>query len=251
MTIGWLGAFTCFQPSPAHLMSLWPAARKKEGPNFANGTPWTWPWFPWSLFAVLVVGIGLRSYWLSVSFQVGRVGDVGFQPYFLIPLGFVTALLLFELATTAGNELIRRIALTVPLGLLFLAFPGDGGNKIAVHFLQELCNGLGSPAEITLWGLVVFYAIAWIRGIQIAEWGVMTSLAALAWIDANTISLSHVAAPAAWPLQFVAAIQFALAIRNGRLWRFLLPIVILLGIAWQKTWYDWPIEMSLIARFTA
>src|SRR5262245_26013632 len=90
-------------------LALWPAARAKG--TTANGTPWKWPWYPWSLFFVLMIGIGLRTYWLSVSFQPGQVGEIAFQPYFLIPLALTTALLLLELANTAGCRWLRQLAL--------------------------------------------------------------------------------------------------------------------------------------------
>jgi hypothetical protein len=229
----------------AILLTLWPAARRKEASEISNGTPWTWPWYPWSLFVVMVVAIGLRSYWLSNSFQAGRVGDISFQPYFLIPLGLVTAFLLLELATTADCVALRRIALGLPLGLLLVAFPGDGRNKVAADFLNDLCQHLGSPAQIAMAGLIGFYFVAWIRGVQVAEWGVMSGLAATAWISSQTISLTSIGAPSLWPLHCVAAIQLILAVKSNRLWRVPLPVAIELGVAWHQELHRWPTELAV------
>jgi hypothetical protein len=232
-------------PSVASILflTLWPAARKKE-PD-VDGIPWKWPWYPWSLFAVLVVAVGLRTYWLSVSFQPGQVGAIAFQPYFLIPLGLVTAFLLSELAITAGCRWLRQLALCAPFGLLLTAFPGDGGNKIAVEFLKDLCQHLGSPAQLALVGLIVFYSVAWVRGERAAQWAVMLCLVVFGWIKADTISLSRIGAPAMWPLHCIAAIQLTMALRWNRMWRVVLAIALEIGVAWQKAWYGWPLELAV------
>lgn len=224
-------------------LTLWPAARKRE--TDTDAIPWKWPWYPWSLFVVLVVAVGLRTYWLSVSFQPGQVGAIAFQPYFLAPLVLVTALLLLELATTAGCRWLRQFALYVPLALLLTAFPGDGGNKIAVEFLKDLCEHLGSPAQLVLVGLIVFYALAWMCGERAAQWVVMLSLVLLGWIKADTISLSRIGAPTVWPLHCVAAIQFVMAFRSNRMWRALFAIAIETGAAWQQAWYGCTVELSV------
>ena len=88
------GVFLFPLVASAVLLTLWPAARSTAQSARASGTPWRWPWYPWSVFAVIAVGIGLRSYWLSFSFQVGKPSDLSFQPYFLLPLGIVSAFLL-------------------------------------------------------------------------------------------------------------------------------------------------------------
>jgi hypothetical protein len=229
----------------AALLTLWPAARWGGPPGPTSGTPWRWPWFPWSLFALMVFGIGLRAYWLSMAFQAGKAPDISFQPYFLAPLVLVTAFLLMELAVAAGSSLVRQIGLWLPLGLVLVAFPGRGGNPIAAEFLSSLCQHLGSPAQLIFIGLIVFYGVAWARGIRIAQWGMMGCLTALAWIDAQTLSLSNLGAPAMWPLQCVAVIQLGLALRYDRMWRTFLPIAIELGVAWQRVWQHWPLDLGI------
>jgi hypothetical protein len=239
------GVFLFPVVASAGMLMLLPAARYGGPPGLPSGTPWSWPWYPWSLFAVILIGLGLRSYWLSVSFQVGQVSDIGFRSYFLIPLGLATAILLFELATAANNQTMRRVALWTPLALLLVAFPGSGGNRIAIDFLHDLCRRVGSPAQLTLAGLVVFYGIAWARGLSIAQWGVIGCLMASAWIDTKTVSLSTLAVPRMWPLICVAAIQFGLAYRHNQLWRTPLPIAISLFVAWHSAWQFWPTELGI------
>lgn len=68
------------------VLSLLPAVRR--GPQYVadNGTPWSWPLFPWTLFAVLIFGIAARSYYLCVSLHFVVGSGTIFGWYFLIPL---------------------------------------------------------------------------------------------------------------------------------------------------------------------
>src|SRR5262249_48874493 len=59
------GVFLFPVAAAAVLLTLWPAARSRGEDDPPNGTPWRWPWFPWSLFAFLLLAIALRSYSLS------------------------------------------------------------------------------------------------------------------------------------------------------------------------------------------
>jgi hypothetical protein len=226
------------------LLTLLPAARWGGPPGQPSGTPWSWPLYPWSLFFVILIGLGLRSYWLSVSFQVGKVSEITFRPYFLIPLGFATAILLFELATAAGNKLMRQVAAWAPLGFLLLAFPGKDGSPIAGKFLDDLCLHVGSPALLTIVGLVLYFSLLWWRGVASAQWALMLSLAIAPWISRHTIDVKTLAEPQMLPIAAIAAIQFALAFRRSELWRVPLGLAAALFVAWHEAWQFWPNQLA-------
>ncbi|HEY2252827.1 MAG TPA: hypothetical protein VGH74_17265, partial [Planctomycetaceae bacterium] len=83
-----------FSPATAALLvTLVPAIRR--GPQYVTdtGTPWRWPWFPWSLFGFLTICAGLRAYALTLSFDtvlMQRLDEAmrlesAFGLYFLVP----------------------------------------------------------------------------------------------------------------------------------------------------------------------
>ncbi len=50
-------------------LTLLPAVRRGTDYVRNNGTPWSWPWFPWTVFAVLGFAVCLRAYYLCESFD--------------------------------------------------------------------------------------------------------------------------------------------------------------------------------------
>ena len=102
------------------LLTLLPAVRR--GPQFVrdNGTPWSWPWFPWTLFVTLGLGVCLRAYYLCISLhQVGGTGTI-FGVYFLVPFLLAATLLLLEIGLVSRLRRVQQVALMIPLLLVFL-----------------------------------------------------------------------------------------------------------------------------------
>jgi hypothetical protein len=100
-------------------LTLRPAIRR--GPEYVahNGSPWRWPWYPWSLFVFLTLGAVARSYLLCWSMQRVERSEperLIFGPYFLVPLGLAVAVLVLELGLVAGSRGVLRVALGLPLG---------------------------------------------------------------------------------------------------------------------------------------
>ena len=126
-----------FSPvAAAVLLTLLPAIRR--GPEYVarTGTPWRWPWFPWSLFGFLTVCVGLRAYALSLSFdpvlmqrfeQAMRL-DSAFGLYFFAPLLLAIALLLLEAGIVAKSRRLQLIALMLPAVVLVLSYPFPNGS---------------------------------------------------------------------------------------------------------------------------
>lgn len=86
----------------AVFLTLLPEIHHQRSSARDNGTPWRWPWFPGTIFAMLVLGVAARSYSLCVSFdeQIGL--DSVFGLYFLLPLFLALGLVLLEVSRAGG-----------------------------------------------------------------------------------------------------------------------------------------------------
>ena len=204
-----------------------PAANRGDDRE-PNGTPWHWPWYPWSVVAVLLVGLMLRSYSLSMAFEPTRGTAISSHAYFLVPILLAVFALLLELARAARHRLLERVAIAAPMGLLFLSFPGPGNTPVDARFLQMLCTTAASPVQITLAGLLAFYAVAWLRRIRAAEAGVLAAIVLLALVDSRTLDWQSLRSPSATLLEILAALQIGIGFWAGRSWR--VQVGALLGV---------------------
>ncbi len=126
--------------------------------------PWGWPWYPWTVFLVMGLGVCGRSYYLCVSMhQVGGTATI-FAPYFVVPFLLAGNVLLLEIWGTARSAAILRIAFGAPVGLLLLAAIPPSG-KLGLSFLHDTFIGtIGvSPLLITVWAISAFYGWAALR----------------------------------------------------------------------------------------
>jgi hypothetical protein len=210
-------------------LTLLPAARVAGRGEPAPGSGWTWPWYPWSLFAILLIATGLRSYSFSLGFESGHAGASSFQPFFLLPLCFAGAFLFLELSIAAKNATARDLALVAQLGFVALAMTSKSLNPVAAQFLMTVSHTVGSPAQMTVVGLAIFYAIAWIRGMRLGEIGLVVCIGLFSVIDRQTTSLDTLSSPRWLPLAIVALGEFSLGLWRRTSWRQLLGM--LFGIA--------------------
>ena len=100
-----MGAVGFRQAAGLVFLTLIPAIRRGRAYLRANGSPWPWPFYPWSVF----VSSGRRvraSVPARWSFQ--PLPDLSeriiFAPYFLVPFGLAIAVLVLEIA------IVERIA---------------------------------------------------------------------------------------------------------------------------------------------
>lgn len=199
------------------LLLLIPAIRR--GPEYTrtNGTPWSWPWYPWSLFVFLTVCIGFRAYALSLSFDPVFGGtlqdalrfDSAFGVYFLVPILLASGVLLLEIGLVNRRQGVLWIAMQVPLLCLYLSIPALSGSASYGAFVRQVTVQVGSPVWIALLAAAVFYGHALLRRVDAAHLLLILTLVAATRIGPGTSDLATLSAPQAWPLLAIALIELA------------------------------------------
>ncbi|MFO0977579.1 MAG: hypothetical protein U0996_14355 [Planctomycetaceae bacterium] len=165
------------------LLGLIPAIRQGKAAVEHNGTPWGWPWFPWTGIVFLTGTVIFRAYSLTIAFDPANLEfsywDTSFGIYSLVPMGFCLLLLLVEIAQKEKNDDLRRMAYSVAPFLLIAACPWTvPWNHLPTYnlFVAQFVSVAGSPVFVTLCMLVVFYGVGCLRRIPGSEGGVLLCL---------------------------------------------------------------------------
>lgn len=172
-------------PAVAGLLTLLllPAVRKGSGLCRNNGTPWSWPWFPWTAFGFVAFAVCFRAYSLTISFDAphmqAQFWDTSFGLYFLVPFALAVLILLLEIGIVEqSRKLISMTLLAAPV-LLLISYPWLVPwmklNSYAA-FAYDVTSTIGSPVFLTMIGLVLFYGWAWLRGVEHGETGLTAML---------------------------------------------------------------------------
>ncbi|MGB6041691.1 MAG: hypothetical protein WBF93_00925 [Pirellulales bacterium] len=184
------------------LLSLWPAARSAGRSDAPSGTPWNWPWYPWTLFAGLCCALALRSVAISYGFEAMQTRRFGWRPYFLIPLMLASAVLVLEMAIVRRHLRAQMFATVLPLLLVVPALPGGFTGGPARANLQLLEAFGMPPIRITLCALIAFYAMGWLRRLRWAESCFVLCCLMLSMVSSRTMSIVMLTWPQRW--MFVA-----------------------------------------------
>ena len=257
-----IGGFALMAALP--LLVLLPAARNGPAPPVPCTATWRTPWYPWSLFVFLTIGMGLRAWWLTISFDPTKGAGNCFQPYFLIPLVLVWAMLLLESGLAHRAPLALAAGFILPWVAVVLGYSGAGESAADLAFLARLIDVVGTPPQIAIWSVLAFQVWAWLRtwNSPLQSWlevG-LTALALLACVtggqtldwtslaSANPAGVALVAAGwfvNAWRLQcsyralvasalagccFVVAGGNELPDKVAAFWRLHLPVMVLLAL---------------------
>ena len=216
-------------PTVAALISLMllPGIRLGSASVRDNGTPWTWPWLPWTPFVFLAVAICFRSYSLTISFDApdGNVSfwDTIFGLYLLVPLALAVIILLLEIGIVEKRPQICSTVLTCSPVLMLMAWPWavPWSRLPSYHrFATEFSNSFGSPVFLTLVALFLISAWAWRRGVARGEsmtWGLLILATVV-----GPRALIHPYAPLfadqfqVVPLMMLAALKLASAFYRNR-----------------------------------
>jgi hypothetical protein len=221
------------------LLALLPAVRR--GPDYvrANGTPWTWPWFPGVLFGVLGFGVCVRAYYLCLSFDFLPGTTSIFDAYFWVPFLFAAVVLLLEFGMVTGNRTGRALAIVAPAILLILSMPTAGTSAAATVFLREMSVRGGSPLFWTLTGVVAFYAMATLRGVGGALPALVLASACFTRVSPQSVDLTTATglhALALIPLVGVLLWRAILRPSSARVFLCVSGIVAFATIGLRETW---------------
>lgn len=187
------------------LLTLLPAARTTADRELPAGVPWKWPMYPWSLFVYLTIGIALRSWWLTISFEPASGTAASFRPYFLIPLVLAWSAILLEIGLARKLDDALAAGMFLPFASVFLMFPGYPSSPVAADMLARLTTALGSPAQVTASGMAAYFAWAWWRKVPAAEGFFLTALAGASVVGPGTVDPATFSFPQALPLAVLAA----------------------------------------------
>src|SRR5579863_4743790 len=215
------------------LLTLLPAIRRGPGYVAQTGTPWRWPWFPWSLFGFLTICVALRAYALSLSFDtvlMQKLGDAmrldsAFGLYFLVPLFMAVALLLLEAGIVGRNRRLKGLALVVPFVCLALSVTPLGGTAPYADFLNRFIARVGSPLWLSSMAGLVFFAYARLRQVRFAAEAFWGALLIASCIDHSTTDMATAVPPQTWALWFAMVVQGVVGVRQGQSWRVLTATV--------------------------
>ncbi|HZN33287.1 MAG TPA: hypothetical protein VFB80_05685, partial [Pirellulaceae bacterium] len=111
--------------------------------------------------------------------------------------------------------------LLLPLVGLLVAFPGPAQNSVEVAFLGRLTATLGSPPQLVVWSMLLFYGWAWLRRVPGSEalvvgLGLFSSLLGRQTFDWSSLTLPQPAVVAA-----IAGVLIVQALRFESTWRAL------------------------------
>lgn len=222
------------------LLTLLPAIRRGPELTRENGTPWLWPWYPWSLFVFLGVCVGFRAYSLTLSFDAvlgsslteAMAFDSIFGTYFLVPLVLAIGVLLLEIGLVSKLNGPVSLAMSVPLIGLFLSFPSTSSTGAYDEFLSRLIHEVGSPIWLTLFAAIVYYLHAMMRGVKSAEFWLVLMLAMATRVDSSTIHLFVPSAPQSWPLALLAILELSLGLRKWQSPRVFFGLILVSTLAY-------------------
>ncbi|MFO0802258.1 MAG: hypothetical protein U0791_03945 [Gemmataceae bacterium] len=205
-------------------LTLLPAIRR--GPEYVsgNGSPWPWPFYPWSLFVFLAIAVVGRSFLICKSFHLldgQRITDTIFAPFFLVPFGFALAALVLELGLMAKHRGTQWIALGLPAAFVLLAglVNRDGPAEEFLSLFMRRAHA--SPMFLTLAGGCGFMSYAWLRGVPLATEALSAGLAAFACVTPDTMSVADAGVVRPEWLVAPVALQGVLGLIRRDAWRLI------------------------------
>lgn len=190
----------------ATILLLLPAVRRGSAYVAKNGTPWCWPWYPYSVFVMLAAGLVGRSCLLNLAFEPSAGMQSAFGLYFLVPMFIAAMIVVLEIAITQRLVWLQRMSIVTALAALVLALPWKN-DPVYLDFLSQLSLTVASPLWLTAMGLVAFYCVTMWRKRWGAEACLSIVLATLTFIDPRANTGFAIDVANSWPLLGLAVLQ--------------------------------------------
>jgi hypothetical protein len=209
------------------LLTLLPAARTRRRREPASNTPWLWPYYPWSLFVFLSIGAALRAWWLTISFEPQPGSQSYFRPYFLLPICLAWSALILEMGKSHRSWDAVAAGMLLPLLGLAGSFPGTAHSVAESVYLDRVVSTIGSPSQLAVGGLLLFYGWAWLQRIRAAE-GFLIGLGLLSSVvGPETVSMNSFCPPRPLPLAVVATALLLRGVQTRSSWRAIAGLAML------------------------
>jgi hypothetical protein len=219
------------------LLTLLPAAM--GAPEHDNGTPWPWPFYPWSIFVFVAVADGIRAWMLSVSFSPAGGVAPAFLPYFLCPVLLAILILGLELGLRARSRATQHIALFAMFGVIWLSFPGNQVNSAQQLVLTLLEHSLAGPPVLVTTAVSVIAIYGMFRRAAGSEFVAIVALSLLGCLDLNTRSPHYLGPPNSFIWFALALWQFSHGLWIRNTWRLAfggIAAIIVFGKATDDHW---------------
>lgn len=196
-------------------LTLRPAIRRGPGYVKENGSPWIWPFYPWTLFFMIGLGVCGRAYYLCVSMHLAGGSATIFAPYFLVPFLLAVCVLLLEIGIVSQSAGTLAFAMLGPAALVLLALVPPT-SRLGMHFLHDTLMGtVGvSPPLIAAIAVAGFYAWAMLRRVPLAAEAMSAALLLVAVLSPATFEFAKSADLRAIPVLLVGILQGAMAARH-------------------------------------
>lgn len=162
-----------------------------------NGTPWSWPYYPWSIFAFTTIAMSVRLWMLSVSFTHAKGLAPAFHPFFLAPIVLVLGVVLLEIGLRHCAPTLQRFAMATIAAAGAVSFPGSV-SKAQNLSLELLETHLAGPPMLAAIAVAATSFVAYVRR---AEWSLPVLFASLlmaACIDPETRFVDDLHTPDLW-----------------------------------------------------
>jgi len=124
-----------------------------------------------------------------------------------------------EMGLTRRSAGAIATGLSLPLIGLFISFPGGGQSALEVDFLKRLAVTVGSPPQLAVGGLLLYYFWAWCRQVCASE-GFLIALGLLfSVVGRETLDWSSLQAPQPLVVAVIATVLLVQAVRLDSTWR--------------------------------
>ncbi|WP_417848019.1 hypothetical protein [Thalassoglobus sp.] len=183
------------------MLTLIPAIRTSRDRVEFAGCPWIWPFHPWSLFVIVWVCLGFRLYLLTLSFDpafelsanaaYAGMGGI-FGGYLLVPMLLGMSWLLLEAALVHRHWLIQTFALSLPFVCVGLSVEQRSLNPAMESFLAEYSQHIGAPVWLASLASVLYFAVAWWRGLPFARRGLVVSMLLVSVVNSKRVTFEGV-----------------------------------------------------------